>query len=164
MQIHKELDQGRAETPPTFPLVICTVKVSIFDFESLNFKILKLSWEIYAIYLQAFNSLTTLGWWFHATVSWYNRSWQKGQVLFPPSTDSSLPLPKQPHQLNSAMTDVHLAVKLFTHLTSGEYFSPGKGRGAEGVSKTEGGAKEVREKSSLCQWAFTFIINWKSSH
>lgn len=60
MPIHKELDQGRAETSPTPPLVIRTVKASIFVFESLNFKILKHCREIYAIYLQAFKALTTL--------------------------------------------------------------------------------------------------------
>lgn len=66
MPIHKELDHRRAETSPTLPLVIHTVKVSIFVFESLNFKILKHCWEIYATYLQALNSLTTLRQWFHA--------------------------------------------------------------------------------------------------
>lgn len=115
MPIHKELDQGRAETSPTLLLVICTVKASIFVFESLNCKNLKHCWEIYAIYLQACNSLTTLRWWFHTTVSWYNRLFlAKGTSLVPPSTDSSLPFPMQPHQLSFAMSDAHLAVELFT--------------------------------------------------
>lgn len=85
MPIHKERDQGRAETSPTLPLVIHVVKASIFVFESLNFKILKCCWEIYAIYLQAFNSLTTLRWWFHTIVSWYNRLYLAKETSLIPS-------------------------------------------------------------------------------
>lgn len=163
MPIREELDQGRAETSPTLPLVIHTVKASIS--ESLNYKILEYCWEIYAIYLQAFKSLTTLRWRFHAMASWYNRLFlAKGTSLVPSF-----------HRFLSALTHaappVHFccvwcspSCEPFYSLNQWRIFLPGQGRGAEGVSKIEEGVKKGREKISLCQWVFTFIMNWKSSH
>lgn len=153
MPIHKELDQGRAETSPTLPLVIHTGKASIFVFESLNFKILKHCWEIYAIYLQAFNSLTTLRWWFHTTVSWYNR-------LFLAKGTSPVP---SFHRFFStlthaafAMSDAHLAVKLFIHLTSGEYFS--QDREEEQESAWQRKEQRREEKGALCLGGYLHVL------